>query len=246
MKLKEPNDTSINVLILAASKSAYSDDLGDYPSCLKEVKGKSVLQHIAEKIKFIKGSDIMFAFLDSELQKFHLDNITSLLVPGSKSVSISSETKGSGCTALLCASQLEQENELLIVTANELVEIDFVKFLDNFRKRKLDAGTLIFESVHPRYSFVKLENNYVVEVAQRNPISSNATAGVFWYKKTKHFVNAIKANILKRAEVDNLYFVAPSFNELILKGLKVGTYELKQDEYIPLKNKNQADNINSK
>jgi bifunctional N-acetylglucosamine-1-phosphate-uridyltransferase/glucosamine-1-phosphate-acetyltransferase GlmU-like protein len=244
--LKEPNDTSINVLILAASKSAYSDDLGDYPSCLKEVKGKSVLQHIAEKIKFIKGSDIMFAFLDSELQKFHLDNITSLLVPGSKSVSISSETKGSGCTALLCASQLEQENELLIVTANELVEIDFVKFLDNFRKRKLDAGTLIFESVHPRYSFVKLENNYVVEVAQRNPISSNATAGVFWYKKTKHFVNAIKANILKRAEVDNLYFVAPSFNELILKGLKVGTYELKQDEYIPLKNKNQADNINSK
>lgn len=246
MKLKEPNDTSINVLILAASKSAYSDDLGDYPSCLKEVKGKSVLQHLAEKIKFIKGSDIMFAFLDSELQKFHLDNITSLLVPGSKSVSISSETKGSGCTALLCASQLEQENELLIVTANELVEIDFVKFLDNFRKRKLDAGTLIFESVHPRYSFVKLENNYVVEVAQRNPISSNATAGVFWYKKTKHFVNAIKANILKRAEVDNLYFVAPSFNELILKGLKVGTYELKQDEYIPLKNKNQADNVNSK
>lgn len=246
MKLKEPNDASINVLILAASKSAYSDDLGDYPSCLKEVKGKSVLQHIAEKIKFIKGSDIMFAFLDSELQKFHLDNITSLLVPGSKSVNISSETKGSGCTALLCASQLEQENELLIVTANELVEIDFAKFLDDFRKRKLDAGTLIFQSVHPRYSFVKLENNYVVEVAQRNPISSNATAGVFWYKKTKHFVNAIKENILKRAEVDNLYFVAPSFNELILKGLKVGTYELKQDEYIPLKNKNQADNINSK
>ena len=246
MNPKEPNNTLINVLVLAASKSAYSDDLGDYPSCLKEVKGKSVLEHIAERIKSIIGSDVMFAFLESEFQKFHLDNITSLLVPGSKSVNISAETKGSGCTGLLCASQLDQEKELLIVTANELVEIDFMKFLDDLRKRELDAGTLIFQSVHPRYSFVKLEDNFVVEVAQRNPISSNATAGVFWYQKTKHFVDAMKNNILKRAEVNGLYFVAPSFNELILKDLKVGIYELSQDEYIPLKNKNQADNINLK
>jgi NDP-sugar pyrophosphorylase family protein len=242
-----PDTPQLTVLVLAASKSLRASNTNAFPLCLTEFSGKSLLEHTVEKVSRIENSEVMFTFLDSDSKAFYLENISKLLVPNSKCTKISEETKGSGCTALFAACQIDPERELLIVSANEIVNVDFTKVLTNFRNRELDGGTLIFQSIHPRYSFVKLDQDrLVVEAAQRQPISSNATAGVFWFKKTGDFVDAIKNLILKEARVDGAYFVAPAFNELILNGKQVGIFQLSPDEYIPLKTEQQANAFESK
>jgi len=241
------NVPEITILVLAASKSVQASTTNTFPFCLTEFSGKSVLELTVEKVRRIENSVVMFTFLESDSKAFYLERISTLLVPNSRCTKVSEETKGSGCTALLAACQLDQERELLIVSANEIVNVDFMKFITDFRTRELDGGTPVFQSIHPRYSFVRVdEDDLVVEAAQRQPISSNATAGIFWFKRTGDFVDAIKNLILKEARVDDAYFVAPAFNELILNGKKVGIFQLSPDEYVPLKTEQQANAFETK
>ena len=123
------NVPEISILVLAASKSAQSSTTDTFPLCLTEFSGKSVLELTVEKVRQIENSEVMFTFLESDSKAFYLENISKLLVPNSRCTKISEETKGSGCTALLAACQIDPKRELLIVSANEIVNVDFTKVL---------------------------------------------------------------------------------------------------------------------
>lgn len=231
----------INILILAAGKALSQHDEGGYPLCLTEVDGTSVLESIVNNARSILNAQFAFTFLKNEAQRFHLEKIVSLLVPSAYCVRVPEQTQGSACTALLAACRLDQDAELLILSANELVNMDLSAAIMEFRQRGLDAGTLTFRSVHPRYSYVVLnKDNLIIETAQRQPISPHATAGVFWFARTSDFVESAKNMIRKDAHVEQNYFVAPTFNELVLKHKKIGVIPLSPDSYIPLKTERQV------
>ena len=233
---------TINILILAAAKTHVQQSEPSYPMCLTEINGVSLLECIVRNTQSIANAKLIFSFLETEAQHYHLDKVVSLLSVGARSIWAPEETKGSACTALLAACQLDQAAELLIVSANELVDDDLGAMVNSFRKRSLDAGTLTFHSIHPRYSFVSLgDDELVIETAQRRPISSNATAGVFWFARTGDFVDGTQSLIRKGSCVDGSYFVATVFNELILKQKKVGVSSLALEKYIPLKTEQQID-----
>lgn len=232
----------INILVLAAGKSPNQNGERDFPLCLTEIGNNSLLEKIIQNTSTLSNGKYSFIFLEKESQRFHLDKIVSLLIKDSKCVLVPEHTQGSACTALLSASQLDQDAELLIVSANELVDLDLETVIVGFREKKLDAGTLIFRSLHPRYSFVSLdENGFVKETAQKEPISNNATVGIFWYAKTSDFVNGAKNLIRKDAKVDDKFFLAPVFNELVLQHKRIGVFNLPDGRYFPLKTEQQID-----
>ena len=230
-----------SILILAAGQSGFETHDGGYPLCLAELEGLSLLERIINNTQNIENARHVFALLSKDAKRFHLDKIAKLLVPSSRVILTPDSTQGSACTALLAASQLEPSNELLIISANELVDVDYSEIVNNFRSRNLKGGLLTFHSVHPRYSYVRLDSQGLVsEAAQQNPISNNATAGVFWFAQTKDFVEATMNMIRKDANVNGLFYVAPTFNELILKQAPVGVVNLNPNRYRPLKSERQV------
>ncbi|WP_197703917.1 hypothetical protein [Cohaesibacter sp. ES.047] len=82
-----------------------------------------------------------------------------LLEPKSVVVKIENPTSGAACTALLAAGFIDNDKELLIINANELIDVNFADIVGGFRERSLAAGVLTFKSVHPRYSYVKLDDS---------------------------------------------------------------------------------------
>ncbi len=190
----------------------------------------------------VEGAALYFAFRSDQIARFHLDKIVNLLVPDATVVSISDQTMGSGCTALMVASMLSENEEVLIVSANELVDIALDVVVQSFRDRHLDAGTITFPSVHPRYSYVRVDSEgNVTEVSQKVPISKRATAGVFWAARAGDFVESIKQMIRKDANVDGQYYIAKAFNEIILKQKKMGFYDINSENYHPLKTARQVE-----
>jgi dTDP-glucose pyrophosphorylase len=55
----------------------------------------------------------------------------------------------------------------------------------------------------------------VTEVAEKNPISNIATCGIYWYRKGKDFVKYAERMIQKNIRVNNEFYIAPVYNELI-------------------------------
>lgn len=225
----------MNILILAAGEHYIDSNDKNYPFCLSEFLGKPLIQLIAEQISFNKGH-AAFLFQDKHIKKYRLDNIVRLLSNGSfYSIAVPEDTAGAACTAMLGVVSLNQDAPLLIVSANQFVDIDLNNFTSSMLDSHYDAGTIVFDSVHPRYSYVLIDDDHVVEASEKNPISRNATAGVYWYRKTSYFTEAVKQMIRKDARVDNMFYICPSFNELILRGLKIGIKRIDSEKYHPLK-----------
>lgn len=224
------------ILVLAAGRTALPKHPDRFPVCLTEIENKNILERIVENTANIDNKHFVFTFLKSESQRFHLGLVAQQVAPGCNVNLVPELTEGSGCTALLSASQLDPDNEILIISANELVNLDLSLVVDDFRSRDLDAGTITFEATHPRYSYVLLnEEDLIEEAAQHRPISRTATTGVFWFKRTGAFVDALKAMIMKRASVNGAFFIAPALNELILKQRRLGVYRIDHSLYLPIK-----------
>jgi dTDP-glucose pyrophosphorylase len=75
------------------------------------------------------------------------------------------------------------------------------------------------------------DSGWVVEAAEKRPISNNATAGIYYFKSGNQFVSAAKKMILKRLGGDLGYYICPVYNELILEGSKIGVHEIPRDSY---------------
>ncbi len=230
-----------NILILAAAPAASQSEGSSFPLCLTEMDGVSLIEKIVQNTREIANPNYIFAFLKKEADRYHLDKVARLLQPAAKVVSLTEMTQGSACTALLSVIEQDQDSELLVISANEYVDINFAKPLQEFRAKKMDGGVLTFRSLHPRYSYVRINDaGLVTEAAQQNPISNHATAGVFWFAKTADYVDAAMSLIRKKASTNNKYYIAPAYNELVLKQAKIGTYPIENSLYHPLKNERQA------
>ena len=167
--------------------------------------------------------------------RFHLRDVLRLLDPDAVVIRAEGPTAGAACTALLAIEHVENDAELLIANADQILAFDIAAVLDRFRTRKLDAGTVVFDSVHPRWSFVKTDaEGLVVEAAEKRPISRNATAGVYWFRHGRFFVEAAQAMIRKDAHVNSGFFVCPSLNELVLAQKRVGVERIERSQYISL------------
>ena len=230
----------MNILILAAGQTGTDSADDKYPLCLAELNGTPLIELLIATCQTIGEVRFTVALREHDIRRYHLDNIVALLAPGACVVRIPEQTKGAACSALLAIGSIDNQQELLILNGNELLEADFSAILADFRRRELDAGTVTFSSVHPRYSYVRLDDNkLVVEAAEKNPISRMATAGFYWFAQGSRFVRAAKNMIRKDACVNGAFYICPALNELVLEQARIGTYSIDAGQYHPLKNEQQ-------
>ena len=235
----------MNILILAAGP-VQTDGLNEYSLCLSEVNGTTLIQYITDKCIDLKPTRVIFAFQRDDIKRFHLDDVASLLIPEAIILEVPGQTQGAACTALLALGFIENEEELLILNCNEVLETSFLTVVYDFRKIQNDAGVVFFDSVHPRYSYVRLdENKNVLEAAEKRPISRNATAGFYWFKFGYYFIEGVKNMIRKDASVNGLFYICPTLNELILAGRKIGAFSIENNAYYPLKTERQIEKMDS-
>ncbi|WP_302580106.1 glycosyltransferase family 2 protein [uncultured Desulfovibrio sp.] len=233
----------MNVLILAAQNSRQDmQEEPTLPVCLTEIDGKPLLELLTEAVEPLKPERIIFAFMKHDIAHWGLDYIVEQLAPGSVLISVEKITAGAACTALLGAPYIDNDEELLILSANELVRQELGPVIEDFRARGADAGVMSFNSVHPRYAYVRLDaNGNVVEASEKRPISRNAIPGIFWFLKGRQFVEAAKNILRKDAKVRNTFYISSTLNELILEHRSIGMFPIEKEFYIPLKTEKQLD-----
>ncbi|MEC7028424.1 MAG: hypothetical protein VXW91_02025, partial [Pseudomonadota bacterium] len=232
-----------NILVLAAAGQRLDIHDGGYPTILAEIDDSPLIERVVQKCAEIDDICFNIALNEEDDRRYHITDILQLIVENPNIIKFKAETTGSACTAIYCAAAMDQEAELLIVSANELVDISFAEMVGKFRKRNLDAGTLTFQSVHPRSSYVRIQDDLVVEAAQQRPISRDATAGMFWFRSTGEFVEAAQSMVYKGVDVDGRFFVAPVLNEYVLRQRHIGVIPISTEDYRPLKTERHFDRL---
>jgi len=170
---------------------------------------------------------------DEDCRKHHLDNILNLLTNEQcQVIKIRKETKGAACSALLAIKHINNDDELIIANGDQIFMDDLNRVLEIHRTNNFDAAVIIFNSVHPRWSYVRLDDNsLVIETAEKRPFSKQAIAGFFYFKKGSFFIKAAMNMIKKDASVNGAFFIAPSLNEMVLDKKRIGVYTIDNDKY---------------
>ena len=106
-------------------------------------------------------------------------------------------------------------------------EWNTVEFMYNMQETNADGGIVTFKATHPKWSFAKVdEEGLVTEVAEKNPISNDATVGYYYWKRGSDFVKYAEQMIEKNVRVNNEFYVCPVFNEAIQDNKKVRVFEV--------------------
>lgn len=225
----------IAILPMAGGNESFKQHGYAYCKPLVEIYGRPLLEWVMDAVRSLAADRYVFVIRKEDDQCYHLGDVIRLMVPSAVVVRANGATAGAACTALLAIEHIAPDEELVIANGDQMIKADLAAAVADFRKRKLDAGTIVFDAVHPRWSFVRVDDNgYVVEAAEKRPISRHATAGFYYFRKGKSFVDAAGRMIRKDAHVNGAFFVCPTFNEMILDHAKIGIHSIPRDAYISL------------
>ena len=139
-------------------------------------------------------------------------------------------TEGAACTVLLARDLIDNDEPLVIANSDQWIRWDPAGFFETLDQERADAGILTFRSTHPKWSYARTDmaSGLVTEVAEKRPISEDATVGVYYFRRGADFVRSADAMIAKDARVNGEFYVAPVYNEFIAAGLRVITYPVQE------------------
>ena len=221
----------LNIVIPIAGPDKDPANTG-YVRSLQEIQRKTILQYAFESLQSICASNFVVVIKQKDVNHYHLDNVVKLLRPEAKIIIAEGETMGAACTCMLAVDQLDMDAPLLITGVDQILTVSTFQIVEDFINREFDGGVVIFDDIHPRWSFLKVvERGFVIEAAEKRPISRNATAGFYYFKKASCFFEAAQKMISKNASVNGSFFVCPVFNEMILQQMSIGTYRIEKDQY---------------
>ena len=216
--VKKWKDENLNVLIpMAGAGSRFTDAGYTFPKPLIEVRGKSMIQVVVDNI----GLDANYHFVvqKEHREKYNLDTMLNLIAENCKVIEVDGLTEGAACTALLAKKFINNNQPLFFANSDQWVDWDPVEFMYKMQETKSDGGIVTFEANHPKWSFAKTNNDGIVtEVAEKKPISTNATVGYYYWKHGSDFVKYAEEMIEKNIRVNNEFYVCPVYNQAIEDG----------------------------
>lgn len=224
----------MKVLVPMAGDSRLFEESGyHFPKNLVEIEGKPLIERVLRQLDGL--GDLVCLVREEENRSFYTADAIRLLSPRAVVVEVPVLESGAACTALLAVDDIDPEAPLLVFNGDQVITRELSGIIREFEQRGLDAGVVVFQAVHPRWSFVRTDDEgLVVEAAEKRPISMQATAGTYWYRHGSDFVEALKKMILKDARVDGRFYICPAFNEMVLCQARIGTYEIEASEYFSL------------
>jgi beta-phosphoglucomutase-like phosphatase (HAD superfamily)/dTDP-glucose pyrophosphorylase len=220
-KKNEVFGKKINVLIpMAGAGSRFSKAGYTFPKPLIEVMGKTMIQTVVDNLSI--DANYIFIVQKTHYENYNLKDMLNLIAPNCTIVQVDGVTDGAAATTLLAEKYINNNCPLIIANSDQYIKWDAREFLYDVLIKNVDGAILLFNSTHPKWSYVKINNfGFISEVAEKKVISNNATVGIYYWKHGADYIKYTKQMIDKNIRINNEFYVCPVYNEAIDDGKKI-------------------------
>ena len=212
------HDEKMNVLIPMAGAGSRFEKVGySFPKPLIDVKGKPMIHLVADMLNL--DANFIYIVQKSHREKYNLDTLLNLITPNCKIVEVDGLTEGAACTTLLARDLIDNDAPLILANSDQYIDWNSTEFMYKMNEKDYDGGIVCFPSTHPKWSFAKTDESGIIsEVAEKNPISNQATAGIYYWKHGADYIKYTDQMIEKDIRTNNEFYVCPVYNEAIGDG----------------------------
>lgn len=194
------------------------------PKPLIEVLGIPMVKRAVGSIPFVRSQDLIFiARRDHEAEFGLTKQLNQLFGADITVLFVDQVTQGAACTVLIAKDLINNDQSLLIMDSDHYFKTDLQHRLTHLSP-DTDGLILVFkiEANDPKWSFCKVdEQGYVTQVAEKVQISNLANVGCYYFSKGSDYVWAAESMINKQLLINNEYYVAPVYTQLIEAGKKI-------------------------
>lgn len=214
----------LNIVIPMAGRGSRFAEAGyTLPKPLIDVGGRPMIEWVIENLRPTQQHRFIFICLSEHLEMFpKLENRLRELCPNMELVSTRTVTEGAACTMLLAERFINNDQPLMTANSDQIVEVS----VDDYLKSgvNLDGLLMTFKASDPKWSYCVMHNGLVTKVVEKQVVSDEATVGIYNFKSGAEFVKAAHSMIKKDIRVNNEFYLAPVYNEMISEGKRIGIH----------------------
>jgi NDP-sugar pyrophosphorylase family protein len=216
----------VNVVIPAAGRGSRFEEAGYvHPKPLIDVEGRPMIDRVLDDLREVGRPIVLLQ--EEHIRRYRADAVIEHAAPDARIVPVSGITEGAACTVLLAEELIDGPSELVLANSDQVVDADVAAFVALMREQGADGGIMTFQATESKWSFAKVGSDGIVtEVAEKRPISDQATVGIYWFRHGSAFVRCARRMIERDVRVNGEFYVCPVFNELIAEGGIVRTFEI--------------------
>jgi NDP-sugar pyrophosphorylase family protein len=218
----------INIILPIAGRGSRFAEAGfKLPKPLIPVHGKPMIEVVVNNIRPLTNHRFIFVALKEHLDHLDMRSTLERIAPGCIIVPVDQVTEGAACTLLLAKDYINSDNPLMIANSDQFVDININDYLFKIDTEQADGLIMTMSANDPKWSYVGLTDDGLVNnVVEKEVISNEATVGIYNFRRGSDFVLAAEQMIAKNLRVNNEFYVAPAYNEMIARCAKIVIYNV--------------------
>jgi dTDP-glucose pyrophosphorylase len=207
------------------AREGYAD-----PKPLIPVHGQPMIKVVIDNLRPSCPHRFIFICQRTHVAAYGLKEKLEAWAPGSSVIEIDGLTEGAACTVLAARDLIDSDEPLMIANSDQYVDCDIDTYLAQMAAEGMDGYIMTMRADDPKWSFVGLDDkNCATRVVEKEVISSEATVGIYNFRRGADFVAAVDAMIAADLRVNGEFYVAPAYNQLIEEGQKIGIHNIGED-----------------
>jgi len=180
------------------------------------------------------GIDGKFIFIvnNHEGQSNELIKLLNVTVDNPKIIEIDYLTEGPASSVLLAKGLINNDIPLIVTNCDQIMEWDSKDFYKKLKETDKDGIVVTYNVLTEKNSYVKLdENGDATLFAEKEIISEYSLNGIHFWKKGSDFISSTESMITKNIRVNNEFYIAPTYNEMINENKRIGIYHIEKSKH---------------
>lgn len=187
------------------------------PKPLIDIGGKPMVRWAADSIPFVEDSEFVFVARQAHINEYDIDeHLEQIFTPEITVVVIDYLTEGPACTAALAQEAVDDDESVVVTDSDHYFESDAYERLLTGDRDGIRGAIPVFRSDDSGLSYSVVDERMCVQrVAEKEPISQYANIGAYYFDRFGDFRSALDAAMERGETVNDEYYVAPLYNELV-------------------------------
>lgn len=221
----------LNIVVpMAGAGSRFSKAGFNDPKPLIPIFGKPMIQLVVHNLTPLIEHRFIFICQRAHVAEYGLKEKLSAYAPGCILIEIDGLTEGAACTVLAAKPWIDNEDALMIANSDQYIDADINTYLIQMSNKYLDGLIMTMTATDPKWSFAAVDPlGKVTCVVEKEPISSEATVGIYNFRHGKDFVRGAEEMIANNLRSNGEFYVAPVYNQLIGRGLHIEVWNIGDD-----------------
>ena len=212
---------------MAGRGKRFADAGFAQPKPLIPIHGKPMTEVVIRNLTPAQPHRFIFLILREHADSFGFDQHLKKWAPNCEIIFVDRVTEGAACTALMAKDLINNPTPLMIANCDQWVDIRIDDYLASMTQKTADGLIMTMWADDPKWSYVRFDAaGEIVEVVEKQVVSNEATVGIYNYSRGADYVWAAEKMIASNFRVNNEFYVAPAYNELIGNGQKLIVYNV--------------------